>query len=117
VTGRGSQLAALVGLLVLGVMVATPPGPATLVGLVPLSAVFIAGALSAPRWAIATAIVMLPYFAWGVMAILTDPGGRSRAVAFAGLTIAVFLAALDALRRSRMPVSRQPPAPSARREP
>lgn len=98
-TGRASRLVALAGLALVAALLAWPPGAAGLVGAAPLVAVFGAGALSAPRWAIATAIVMLPYFAWGVMSILTDPAGRLRAIAFATLTIVVFLAALDSMRR------------------
>jgi uncharacterized membrane protein len=99
VTGAASRALALAGLLGLAAMIAWPLQPASLIGAAPLGALVLAGALAAPRWAIATAIVMLPYFSYGVMVILTDPPGRTRAVLFAVLTIAVFLAALDSMRR------------------
>ena len=59
----------------------------------------ICGALRLPRWAIATAIVMLPYFAYAVMELLVNPSWRLTAGVFAALTIGVFLSALDVERR------------------
>lgn len=98
-TATSSRLAALAGLVALATLLAVPPSPGTVIGIVPLAALLLAGAMTASRWAIATAIVMLPYFSYGVMEILTDPAGRTRAVVFAALTIVVFLAALDSMRR------------------
>ncbi len=51
--------------------------------------------------AIAAAIVMLPYFCYGVMTSLTDPSAGISALAFTVLTIGVFLAALDEVRYLR----------------
>ena len=92
---------ALTGLAALTILVLQPPdiGPGGIAGAAPLAALVIAGALALPRWAIATAIVMLPYFSYGVMALLTDPAGRWRAAGFSALTIGAFLAALDSQRR------------------
>ncbi len=42
---------------------------------------------------------MLTCFSYGVMEILTDPPGRRRALLFSLLTVGIFLAALDSIRR------------------
>ncbi len=98
-TAAASRLAALAGLVALAAMLAVPLGPGTVIAVVPIAAVLVAGAAAARRWAIATAIVMLPYFSYGVMEVLTNPGGRTRALLLTTLTIAVFFAALDSMRR------------------
>jgi uncharacterized membrane protein len=90
---------ALAGTAALTALVGWPPTPAALIGALPLAAAFLAGLLRLTYWAIGTAIVMLPYFCYGVMLVLTDPAGRIAAAGFSALTIAVFLAALDTMRR------------------
>jgi uncharacterized membrane protein len=96
-----SRRLALAGLVALAVLLLWPPGAAALVGAGPLAVLILAGTLALPRWAIATAILMLPYFSYGVMEALTNPAGRLQAGIFAALTIFVFLAAMDSLRRKR----------------
>ncbi|WKZ11488.1 MAG: DUF2069 domain-containing protein [Gammaproteobacteria bacterium] len=98
-TAATSRLVALTGLVILATLLGAARGPATVIFIAPLAALLIAGAVAASRWAIATAIVMLPYFSYGVMEILTNPDGRLQAVAFSVLSIVVFLAALDSMRR------------------
>lgn len=98
-TGAASRWLALAGLAGLAAMVLQSPLPASLVGAVPLAALMLAGLATLRLWAIATAIVMLPYFSYGVMEILTNPSGRMRAVLFSAIVIAVFFAALDSMRR------------------
>lgn len=98
-TGASSRLLALAGTAVLAAVIARPFAPGSLVAAAPLAVILAAGLLRLRYWAICTAIAMLPYFSWGVMELLTNPAGRAGAIAFAALTIAVFLAALDALRR------------------
>lgn len=98
-TAATSRRLALAGLAGLAAMVLQSPLPASLYGAAPLGVLFVTG-LAAPRyWAIATASFMLAYFSYGVMEVLTNPAGRMRAVLFSVLTIAVFLAALDSMRR------------------
>lgn len=95
---RGLALVALGALIVMllrqsGIdmlqwLLAVPPGLAALAALASLR-----------WWAPATALLMLPYFAYGVMDMLTDPAGRNAAAGFTMLTIVVFFAALDSRRR------------------
>jgi uncharacterized membrane protein len=99
VTGAASRGVALIGLATLTALILQPPDAASLMGAAPLAVLVVAGLASLPRWAIATAILMLPYFCYGVMEIITNPAGRLRAIGFAALTIAIFLAALDSMRR------------------
>ncbi len=96
-----SRWLTLAGLIALAVLVLQPPdtGAGALVSAAPLGLLVAAHLMTLPGSPIATAIVMLPYFSYGVMAMLTDPAGRWRAVGFSVLTIGVFLAALDAHRR------------------
>ena len=97
-----SRGCALAGLGALMVLVTSPPDirPGGLVSAVPLAALLLAGLAGLNYWAIATALVMLPYFSYGVMELLTSPAGRWPAAGFAALTIAIFLAALDSRRRA-----------------
>lgn len=97
--GAHSRALALAGTAALAVLVAWPPEPAALLAAAPLAALLLAGAFRLQYWAIATAILMLPYFCYGVMLVLTDPAARIAAVGFSVLTIAVFLTALDTMRR------------------
>ena len=93
---RGLALAGLAGLLVL---LTLPPTPPRLLGSAPLL-VSAAAALRPPaRWGLAVAILMLPYFSFGLMDVIANPGGRSRAALFTLLAVVTFLAALDCDRR------------------
>jgi uncharacterized membrane protein len=99
VSAAFSRALTLAGLVLLAVLLLTPPGPAGVAAAAPLGVLVLAGLKPLRYWSIATAGVMLPYFAWGVMRLLTQPGARPVAVGFAALAIAVFLAALDSMRR------------------
>lgn len=100
-SARFSRSLALLGLALMAGWILRPPAPgaAAVVAAAPLAVLLLAGLRPLPRWGIATAIVMLPYFSYGVMALLTDAGARGTAVAFSALTVVVFLAALDSQRR------------------
>lgn len=99
-TEATSRWLALGAVLALAAMLLNPLGPVSAVVAAPLGLLVIAGVLRAARWAIATAVLMLPYFSYGVMDILTNAAGRSRALLFSVLTLVAFFAALDSLRRS-----------------
>lgn len=94
-----SRRAALAGLLLLGLMIGLPPQPGTLLAILPLVALLLAARWPTRTWAVVTASTMLVYFSYGVMEILTNPPGRRRAVLFSLLTVGIFLAALDSIRR------------------
>jgi uncharacterized membrane protein len=94
---------ACAGLLTLALLLADPGQVTTLIPVVPLVMAALAAGLSWRRWAISAAVMMLPYFCYGVMEILTNPARRTRAMAFTALTISVLLAAFDANRRRRGP--------------
>lgn len=98
-----SLRAALAGLLLLGLMIflriGLPPQPATILAILPLAVLLLAARWPTRTWAVATASTMLVYFSYGVMEILTNPPGRRRAVLFSLLTVGIFLAALDSIRR------------------
>jgi hypothetical protein len=96
-----SRHLALAGLVVLAALLLWPPAAAGVLGAVPLGVLLLAGSLALPRWAIATAIVMLPYFSYGVMEAISNPAARVKAAILAATAIAVFLAAMDSLRRGR----------------
>jgi hypothetical protein len=65
-----------------------PAGVAALLGLHPPR-----------RWGLGVAILMLPYFSYGVMQALVDVGTRGSGVLLASASIAAFLAGMDSLRR------------------
>ena len=99
-TGSRSRWIAIVALAALGALLLVDGiSTARLVAVAPLAALAVAALARMSRWSIAAAIVMLPYFSWGVMDILTAPSGRPRAIVFAALSVVVFFAALDSLRR------------------
>ena len=100
-TGAASRWLALTGLAALIALLLWPPDAAGMIGAAPLATLLLTGIGALSRWAIATAILMLPYFSYGIMEAITSPAGRLRAVVFSALTVAVFLAALDVTRRRR----------------
>ena len=73
--------------------------PSALIGAAPLVGLIISGFAPLSRWWVATAILMLPYFSYGIMEMITNPAGRLSAEVFSALTVGVFLAALDSVRR------------------
>jgi uncharacterized membrane protein len=101
VTPAVSRWLAVAGLAALAALLLWPPGFARLLSVAPLAGLMFAGLATKSRWAMATAILMLPYFSYGIMDMITNPAGRLRATVFAALTIAVFLVAMDSLRRGR----------------
>jgi uncharacterized membrane protein len=80
-------------------MVLSGMSAAALIGAAPLIALAVGGLLTWRRWAITTAVLMLPYFSYGVMETLTDPAARARAIAFTTLTVGIVIAAFDSTRR------------------
>ncbi|MCC7328985.1 MAG: hypothetical protein IT484_02375 [Gammaproteobacteria bacterium] len=98
-SGATSRRVALGALVVLMLLTALPFTAMRGLTLLPLAAVLVAGAWPSRTWAVATGSVMLGYFSWGVMDILTNPAGRLRAVAYALLTVTVFFGAFDSVRR------------------
>jgi len=94
-----SRWLALAGLLGLAGMILARSTQTGVIGVVPLCLLLLTGLKPLPWWAVATALFMLPYFSYGIMDILTDPAQRGAAAILSGLTILVFLAALDTQRR------------------
>jgi uncharacterized membrane protein len=102
--------ATLAGLLVLsGWLLAAPPaGPATepfprlLIGLLcaaPLLILMLVGFRAVRQWGAWVAIVLIPYFALSVGALLVAPGQRLQGTAFATLIAVVFFAGIAASRQ------------------
>jgi uncharacterized membrane protein len=98
------------GLLVLVVwLVASPPaGPATgvairlFIGLLcaaPLLILLVAGLGPVRQWGVWVALVMIPYFALTVGALLVSPGQRLPGAALATLIALVFFGGIAASRR------------------
>lgn len=96
-----SRWLAVAGLAALAALLLWPPDIAGLLSTAPLAGLMLAGFSTKSRWAMATAILMLPYFCYGIMEMITNPSGRSWAAVFAALTVAVFLVSMDSLRRGR----------------
>lgn len=101
--------ATLAGLLVLSawLLVAPPAGPATapatrlLIGALcaaPLLLLVLAGLRTVRQWGAWVAIVMIPYFALSVGALLVAPGQRLEAAAFAALIAVVVFTGIAASR-------------------
>ncbi len=102
--------ATLAGLLVLGawLLVAPPAGTATapatrlLIGALcaaPLLLLVLAGLRTVRQWGAWVAIVMIPYFALSVGAMLVAPGQRLEGAAFTTLIAVVFFTGIAALRQ------------------
>jgi uncharacterized membrane protein len=115
VTERGSRLLALAAVATLAVVLLLPARPAGAIAALPLGILLITGLKARRYWGVAVAGLMLPYFCYGVMRMLTEPAGRTGAAAFAGLAVCAFLAALDSMRRRRARLNQPAPGPSARR--
>lgn len=96
---RHSRHAALAAITLLACWILWPPGPTGALAAAPLAVLIATGLRRTRFWGIAVAGTMLPYFAWGVTRVVTEPHARAAATAFAALTIAAFLAALDSMRR------------------
>lgn len=94
---RGLSSAALAAL---SALILTGPAPVSLhlAAVAPLAGLLLTALRPFKRWPLVTALVMLPYFCYGLMEILVNPPGRSRAMLFAALTVAAFLLALDSGR-------------------
>lgn len=101
-TRRPSRALALAGLAALVVMLlAGGTSAATVLGVAPLAGLVLAGLMPWRRWAITTAVLMLPYFSYGMMETITSAAARGRAVVFTLLSVGVLLAAFDDSRRWR----------------
>lgn len=97
---RSSQWLATLGLLILLVILLRPATPVRMLAGVPLLVAIIFGLRPPPRWGLAVALLMLPYFSFGVMEMLTIADPRWSGLLLAIMTVAVFLAAMDSLRRA-----------------
>jgi hypothetical protein len=98
---RYSRWLAFAGLAGLLWLLALPPTPPRLLGAAPLLLTAATAIRSPGRWGITVALLMLPYFSFGLMEVIADPIGRDRAVFFTLLTVGTFLASLDAARYGR----------------
>lgn len=65
----------------------------------PLLLLLVTGLGRRPRWGAWVAVVMIPYLALGVGALLVTPSSRASQAVFSGLTVLAFFAGLDATRR------------------
>lgn len=90
---------AVAGIVALAALLLWPPSAARFLAVVPLAALILAATTALSRWAIATAILMLPYFSYAVMETIIDPAVRLKSAILATLTVTVFLAAADSVRR------------------
>lgn len=102
--------ATLGGLLVLSIwlLIAPPAGPAAeqgtrlLIGALcaaPLLILVVAGLRAVRQWGAWVAIIMIPYFALSVGAMLVAQGGRLEGAAFASLVAVTFFAGIAASRQ------------------
>ena len=97
---RSSQWLATAGLMALLVMLLQPATPARMLAGVPLLVAILFGLRPPPRWGLPIALLMLPYFSFGVMEMLTTADPRLPGLLIAILTVGIFLAAMDSLRRA-----------------
>jgi hypothetical protein len=95
---RWLAFAGLAGLLWLLVL---PPTAPRLLGAAPLLLATATAIRPSGRWGLAVALLMLPYFSFGLMEVIADPIGRDRAVIFTLMAVGTFLAGLDVARYSR----------------
>lgn len=100
-TPGASRWLAIAGLAGLAALLLWPPDSVGLIGAAPLAALMLVAIVAPAHWPVTTAIVMLPYFSFGIMEMIANPLRRMQAVIFAALAVAVFLASMDSLRRSR----------------
>jgi uncharacterized membrane protein len=94
-----SRRLALAGLVAMLVLIILPPTPPRLLGSAPLAVGALAALRPTHRWGLAVAVLMLPYFSFGLMNVIADPGERVRAGIFTLVTVMTFLAGLDCERR------------------
>jgi hypothetical protein len=76
-----------------------PTTPARVLACVPALVAALIGLRPPPRWGLPVAILMLPYFSFGVMQALVDVGTRATGTLIAVTAIGVFLGGMDSLRR------------------
>lgn len=97
---RRSQWLAAAGMALLLWALLQPVTAARLICSAPL-VVAIASVLYPPaRWGLLIALLMLPYFSYGVMELVVNVDGRWHGVVIAALAVGNFLAAMDSLRRA-----------------
>jgi uncharacterized membrane protein len=104
------QRATSAGLLLLGLwlLVSPPAGNAAGAGIrlmigalcaLPLVILAVAGLRGVRQWGTWVAIVLIPYFALSVGAMLVNPGGRTEGTAFSVLVAVVFFLGIAADRQ------------------
>jgi uncharacterized membrane protein len=98
-TRRLSQWIAVGSLCVLLAILLQPFSVTRALACVPAGAAAVLGLRPPQRWGLGVAILMLPYFSYGVMQALVDAGTRASGILLASASIAAFLAGMDSLRR------------------
>lgn len=88
------------GLCALGALVVQPFSVARLIACAPVGVAAAIGLRPPRRWGLPVAVLMLPYFSYGVMNALIDSAVRTEGILIAVASTAVLLAAMDTLRRS-----------------
>lgn len=101
-----SRLIALAGLGVAAATFAWPPGGAAMVLALPPLVLLATGLRPAPRWGGWAAVLMIPYFCYGVMELLVPTAPRWSAMLLVAGSLAVFFAGLDSVRRAGVSLRR-----------
>jgi hypothetical protein len=96
---RRSQLVAVAFLCALIVLLG-PTSPARALSCAPAFVAALIGLHPPPRWGLPVAILMLPYFSYGVMDALVDVNTRTTGILIAVTAIGAFLGGMDSLRRA-----------------
>jgi hypothetical protein len=98
-TRRFSQWIAVGSLCVLVGIILPPFSAARLLACAPAGVAALIGLRPPARWGLPVAILMLPYFSYGVMNALVNVGTRNAGILIAIASVVAFLAGMDSLRR------------------
>jgi hypothetical protein len=96
---RRSQWLAAAGMTLLLWALLQPVTPARLICSAPLAVAMVSVLYPPARWGLPIALLMLPYFSYGVMELVVSVDARWNGMVIAALTVGIFLAAMDSLRR------------------
>lgn len=94
-----SGVLVLAGLTCCLALLVLPPTPPRLLGAVPLVVAAAAAIRPPARWGISVALLLLPYFSFGLMEVVTNRSDRARGALFTVCVVFTFLASLDHDRR------------------